>query len=188
MRILGGTFKGRELPTLAGDGCRPAMAKVREALCNMLAARGMAFEGARVLDVFAGSGSLGFEALSRGAKYVRFVESNKALAARIADNARRLGVPPLRVAAPVSDAMKIFARPPSEPFDLVFVDPPYGRDLFLPVLESMTASGWLAPGAFLAAEVEKSLLIEGWPAVLGLEADRLYGQTRILLWTTAEPA
>ena len=188
MRILGGIFKGRDLPTLEGDGCRPAMAKVREALFNMLAARGLAMDAARVLDVFAGTGSLGFEALSRGAGFTQFVESNKVLAGRIADNARRLGLSPGRFQVAPADALRLFSKPPTRPFDLVFVDPPYGRDLFKPVLQALCANGWLAPGAFLAAEVEKTLDITGWPDSLELETDRLYGQTRILLWTTAPAA
>lgn len=188
MRILGGIFKGRDLPTLTGDGCRPAMAKVREALFNMLAARGLDLEGARVLDVFAGTGSLGFEALSRGASYVQFVEANKTLARRIADNARLLGLTPVRFSAAPSDALKLFARPPAKPFRLAFVDPPYGRDLFLPVLDKLARNGFMEPGGFIAAEVEHKLDIPTWPAPLELEADRLYGQTRILIWTLPNPA
>ncbi|MFZ5427491.1 MAG: 16S rRNA (guanine(966)-N(2))-methyltransferase RsmD [Thermodesulfobacteriota bacterium] len=191
MRILGGAYKGRDLPTLSGDGCRPAMAKVREALFNMLFARGLALEGARVLDVFAGTGSLGFEALSRGAAHVQFVEANKTLARRIADNAKLLGLPPGACSAAPADALKLLSKPPRAPFDLVFVDPPYGRNLFAPVLALLAANGWFAPGALVAAEVEKSLTLETWPACLELETDRLYGQTRILIWThrnTAPPS
>lgn len=183
MRILGGAFKGRDLPTLTGDGCRPAMAKVREALFNMIAARGLDLDGARVLDVFAGTGSLGFECLSRGAGFVRFIEANKTLARRIADNAKLLGLGHTAVSAAPVDALKFLARPPQEPFDLVFVDPPYGRDLLEPVLDLLDAKGWLVSGGILVAEVEKSLIIKPRTAPLHLETDRLYGQTRILLWT-----
>jgi len=188
MRILGGRFKGRDLPTLTGDGCRPAMAKVREALFNMLAARGLEVEGARVLDVFAGTGSLGFECLSRGARFAHFVEFNKTLARRIADNARMLGLTPREYSAVPSDALKLLSRPPAQPFDLIFVDPPYGRDLLAPVLDLISAKHWLAPDGLLVAEVEKALTPQTWPASLELETDRLYGQTRILIWTPANPA
>lgn len=187
MRILGGIYKGRDIPTLAGDGCRPAMAKVREALFNMLYARGLDLPGQRVLDVFAGTGSLGFEALSRGAAFAQFVEANKTLAKRIAGNARLLGIAPKAVAAAPSDALKLLAKAPMTPFGLVFVDPPYGRELFAPVLELLVKNRWLAPEAFLAAEVEKNLIIDTWPACLELETDRLYGQTRILIWTHRNP-
>lgn len=187
MRILGGIYKGRDLPTLTGDGCRPAMAKVREALFNMLAARGLDLPGLRVLDVFAGTGSLGFECLSRGAAFAHFVEANKTLARRIADNARLLGLKPNAYAAAPSDALKLLAKAPREPFGLVFVDPPYGRDLFLPVLELLAKNRWLGEEAFLVAEVEKDLVIDTWPDSLELETDRLYGQTRILIWTHRNP-
>ncbi len=186
MRILSGAFKGRNLPTLEGDGCRPAMAIVRQALFNMLDARGVDMDGARVIDVFAGTGSLGFESLSRGAAFVQFVESNKALARRLADNARLLGLGAGRVACNPADAVKFLARPPRQPFDIAFVDPPYGKGLLAPVLELLTAKGWLAPDAICVAEVERALTP---PAVAGLEpdTDRLYGQTRILLWMHTSP-
>jgi len=180
MRILGGTFKGRNLPTLASDGCRPAMAVVREALFNMFAARGVEISGARVLDVFAGTGSLGFEALSRGARFTRFVEINKSLARRIADNARALGLTSFS-AAP-ANALTLLAGPPDEPFDLAFVDPPYGQNLLEPALKLLATRYWLAPGALVAAEVEKSHPLNDCPPGLKLVTDRLYGQTRILLW------
>ena len=191
MRILGGTFKGRDLPTLAGDGCRPAMAKVREALFNMLAARGADPQGSLVMDVFAGTGSLGFESLSRGARYVLFVEANKTLARRIADNARALGLGRSSYSAAPADALKLLSRPPAHPYNLVFVDPPYGRDLLAPVLQLLADRYWLAQDALVVAEVEKSLQPENWPACLELETDRLYGQTRILIWnhqTAASPS
>jgi len=186
VRILGGSFKGRDLPTLEGDGCRPAMAKVREALFNMIAARGFQMEGARVLDVFAGTGALGFEALSRGASHVRFVEANKALARRLGENARRLGLPREACGTEPADALTLLRKPPRAPYDLVFVDPPYGRDLLNPALQLLASAGWLSPGALVAAEVEKSLSPIILPALWEPEADRLYGQTRILLWTRTE--
>lgn len=163
------------------------MAKVREALFNMLAARRLDVEGLRVLDVFAGTGSLGFECLSRGAAFARFVEANKTLARRIADNARLLGLGPASFSATPGDALKLLSRPPQEPFGLVFIDPPYGRDLLAPVLERVVANHWLAPGAFVVAELEKDLNLKTWPGSLELETDRLYGQTRILVWTLANP-
>ena len=188
MRILGGRFKGRSLPTLEAKGCRPAMAVVREALFNILAARGLSLEGARVIDVFAGTGSLGFESLSRGASFVQFVEANRALARRIAENARLLGLEGGSLAAAPADALKLLARPPRAPFDIAFVDPPYGQDLLAPVMHLLAAKHWLADGALVVAEVEKTLEYSGWPASLALEADRQYGQTRILIWTHQTPA
>jgi len=186
MRILGGIFKGRNLPTLSSDGCRPAMAVVREALFNMLAARGLDLERARVLDIFAGTGSLGFEALSRGARFAHFVEANKSLAKRITENARALGL--ASFSSSPANALAFLAKPPTEPFNLVFIDPPYGQNLLHPTLTLLTSKYWLAPDALIAAEVEKSLSLNNPPAGLELLTDRLYGQTRILLWNNLQNA
>ncbi|GAB6035987.1 16S rRNA (guanine(966)-N(2))-methyltransferase RsmD [Fundidesulfovibrio butyratiphilus] len=183
MRILGGEFKGRDLPTLDAKGCRPAMAKVRKSLFDMLAARRGALRGARVLDVFAGTGGLGLEAVSRGAAFAAFVERDRALARRIADNCRRLGLSPARFAVHNQDALKLLVKQPDHGYDIVFVDPPYGQDLLAPVLALLAERGWLGPGAMVTAEVEARLVVTDWPALLELELDRTYGQTRIYVWT-----
>lgn len=183
MRILGGEFKGRDLPTLESKGCRPAMAKVRKSLFDMLAARRGSLQGTRALDVFAGTGGLGIEALSRGAAFAAFVERDRALARRIADNCRRLELSPARFAVHNQDALKLLAKQPDQGYDLVFVDPPYGQDLLAPVLELLAERGWLSPGGMVTAEVETRLVVTGWPALLELELDRTYGQTRIYAWT-----
>jgi len=182
MRILAGAFKGRVLPTLEAEGCRPAMAMVREALFSMLEARGQAMPEALVLDVFAGTGSLGLEALSRGAAFACFLERNKTLARRLAENCRALGLAGNRFKVAAGDALKTLARPPLAPFDVVFVDPPYGLDLLAPTLDLLASKGWLAEDAMVVAEVESRLTVTTWPAAFEPQADRTYGQTRILLW------
>ena len=182
MRILGGNFKGKNLPTLDAKGCRPAMAKVRQALFDMLAARLGSLEGSRVLDVYAGSGSLGMEAASRGAGFVAFIERDKALARRISQNCALLGLSGRQVAVLNQDALKILAKPPGQAYDLVFVDPPYGQELLAPTLELLDGRGWLAQEAMVVAEVESRLEVANWPASLELELDRAYGQTRIYAW------
>ncbi len=158
------------------------MAKVREALFSMLEARGQGMDGARVMDVFAGTGSLGLEALSRGAAFAFFLERNKTLARRLAGNCRDLGLGGTRFAVAAADALKTLSRPPQDPFETVFVDPPYGLDLLAPVLDLLASRGWLAEDAMVVAEVESRLTVKTWPAALHPEADRTYGQTRILLW------
>lgn len=182
MRILAGQFKGRTLLTLEAEGCRPAMAMVREALFSMLEARGRAMPEARVLDVFAGTGSLGIEALSRGAAFACFLERNKTLARRLADNCHALGLAGNRFKVVPGDALKTLARPPQACFDVVFVDPPYGMELLAPALDLLASRGWLAEDALVVAEVESRLTVKTWPAAFEPEADRTYGQTRILLW------
>jgi 16S rRNA (guanine966-N2)-methyltransferase len=182
MRILGGEFKGRVLPTLEDKGCRPAMAKVRLALFSMLEARGVTMSGATVLDVFAGTGSLGFEALSRGARLAWFLEKNKTLARRIQENCGRLELPRGSFRILCGESQSLLSRQPAQRFNVVFVDPPYGQDLLAPALELLITRQWLAPEAMVVAELEKDLELSNWPAALVLDTDRAYGQTRICLW------
>src|SRR5436190_7902127 len=119
MRIVAGTWRGRPLDAPIGSSTRPTADRVRETLFSMLASRLGSFEDLRVADLFAGSGALGFEALSRGAGSVAFVESDSKAAAIIQRNAERLG------AAAQVLAGSALSLPRSEPFDLVFADPPY---------------------------------------------------------------
>lgn len=183
IRITGGRLKGRKVRTVEGPGYRPATAKVREALFSMLMARGCELEGARVLDLYAGSGSLGFEALSRGAATVLFAEAAKAAAAAIRATAKDLGIAPDAYCL-AGDVRALLARGPgARPYDLVFIDPPYGKDLLAPGLAAMLRMGWLAEDGCLAAEIETEAELE--PDVhedLELLTDKSYGQTRILLW------
>ena len=184
MRIIAGSYKGRVLKTTTGPGFRPAMGKVREALFSMLEARGVDWRDARVLDLFAGSGSLGFEALSRGAGQVCFVESASYAAKVIAANARLLGVEPGRVVIRQEDAAKALARRPEAPYSVVFIDPPYRLDLLAAMLSSLVKHGWAGQEAIINAEVESKLPFDPETAHPSLEllADRTYGQTRVILW------
>lgn len=156
MRIVAGRFRGAALRTAPGLNTRPTSDRVREALFNILAHRdfdGFSIEGARVLDLFAGSGALGLEALSRGARFALFVEEDGAARAAIRDNIEALKL---------TGATKIFRRDARAlgpcpagsggAFDLVFADPPYHKDLIAPALESARAGGWLAPHAVLVLE------------------------------------
>jgi len=186
MRIQGGAYRGRVIKTVEGPGYRPATAKVREAAFNMLAARGIAFEGLRVADLFAGSGSLGIEALSRGASFALFVEMNRKAATTLRENLLGLEIEQSSWSIEAKDLLVVLKKSPAQPFGLVFIDPPYGQGLLLPALELVLDRNWAAPGAFLLAEVEASLNTDdlaGLPG-LDLETNRRYGQTRILLWQT----
>ncbi len=181
MRIIAGALKGRELRTVTAPGYRPAMARVRESLFSMLESRGVVWGAATVLDLFAGSGSLGFEALSRGAAEAVFVENDPRAAACLKKNAALLGVAD-KCRIHEADVTRLMARRPEHPYSLVFVDPPYADDTFEPALRNLLRQGWLADDGLLVAELERRRPLKTERDGLTLDTDRLYGQTRILLW------
>lgn len=175
-RIIAGTAGGRELRTPAGRGTRPTSDRVREALFSALEARD-ALTGARVMDLYAGSGALGLEAASRGADEVTLVESDRAAASVIRDNAGRLGlratVLPMTVAAAL-------AGTPRE-LDLVFLDPPYdlSEEALAGDLEALASRGWLADDALVVVERSKRSAEPRWPERLVPERLKKYGETVI---------
>lgn len=184
MRVIAGTFRGRRLATPAGELCRPAMGRTREALFSMLEARGADMATARVLDLFAGSGSLAFEALSRGAPEAWLVENGKPSLRAIEANVSALGLAG-RVRVFSEDVLRFLRRAPGASFDLVFLDPPYRKTLAQPALSLLAAEGWLAPGALVAAEVEEGLALAPVPGLEPL-ALRRFGQTVIHIWQAPE--
>jgi len=191
LRITAGAFKGRVLKTGEGEGYRPATAKVREALFSMLDARGAAWPDCMVLDLFAGSGSLGFEALSRGARTAWFVEQDARAASLIKKNAASLGLDPGRAVVLGKDIHQVLSRRvelAAPPFQVVFIDPPYGRGMLQRAAKNLLKHQWPAPGALVLAEVEGSMELdpEHLHPALELEADRRYGQSRIVIWRTTE--
>ena len=156
MRIIAGMFKGRTLQAPEGRTTRPTADRARQALFNILehAAWAPGLAGARVLDLFAGSGALGLEALSRGAAFALFVETDEAARGAIRANIEALGLFGVTRLHRRS-AVDLGQRPANlgAPFDLVMLDPPYGQGLVAPALRGLAAGGWLAPGATLAAEL-----------------------------------
>jgi 16S rRNA (guanine966-N2)-methyltransferase len=152
MRIVGGRFGGRTLSAPKSQAIRPTSDRLREALFNVLAhSYGDPVAGARVLDLFAGTGALGLEALSRGAAFVLFVDDRAEARALIRGNVDALGA---------GGASKIFRRDatrlgpsgPVDSFSLVFLDPPYGRGLAEKALAAARDGGWLTPGALIVVE------------------------------------
>ncbi len=153
MRIIAGQFRGRRLAALGrGDRAahlRPTPERVREALFSMLESRG-AIEGARVLDLFAGTGAMGLEALSRGAAQATFVDDG-----RIAQGLIRRNIELTGCAGRATLIRRDATRPgdcPGAPFDLIFLDPPYGKGLGERALHTALHGGWIAPGAMIAWE------------------------------------
>lgn len=155
VRVIGGRFKRSKLPVADHPGLRPTPDRVRETLFNWL---GQDLAGWRVLDAFAGSGALGFEAASRGAAEVVLVERDAALVDSLRRSARRLGADQVQVAA--ADALAWMARGERAHFDLVFIDPPFDADLFAPAL--MAARPLLRAGGVIYLESPQALALPGW--------------------------
>jgi 16S rRNA (guanine966-N2)-methyltransferase len=152
MRIVGGRLRGRALAGPKSAAIRPTADRLREALFNILAhAYGDPVSGARVLDLFAGSGALGLEALSRGAAFALFVDDGAEARALIRANVEALGLGGVtRVFR--RDATRLGAAHPVEPFGLVFADPPYGHGYAEKALAAARAGGWLKPEALVVVE------------------------------------
>ena len=164
LRIIGGRWRGRRLRFPATPGLRPTPDRVRETLFNWLAPT---IRGARCLDLFAGSGSLGFEALSRGAAEVVFVERDPAVARYLETLLAELAPGEGRVLR--ADAGGWLAGPP-DAFDVVFLDPPFDVEVLPALLEQLVTGGWLAAGARVYVECPAARGQPAWPA--GLVAHR----------------
>jgi len=179
-RIIAGTAGGRTLRTPPGSGTRPTSDRVREAVFSALDARD-AVRGARVLDLYAGSGALGLEAASRGAARVVLVESDRRAAEVIAGNVRDLKLPGARVVRSTVTAHLAPDPAPDDPSNLVFVDPPYELDepALGAVLDRLRA-GWLAPHGLLVVERSTRTPEPTWPDGIQLATKpKKYGETTI---------
>ena len=176
MRIVAGEWRGRKLVAPEGKQTRPTADRTREALFSMLASRLGGFDGLRVADLYAGSGALGLEALSRGAAHATFVETDRAALKAIDRNVAALGA-----AARISvRAVSATVLPPAEGYDLVFADPPYTPGSGSAVAEAVAKAGWLAPGGWMAIETHKGEAVappKGWELV----AERDVGRARLTL-------
>lgn len=162
----------------SGSGTRPTTDRVRESLFNVLSAR-LDLAGASVLDLYAGSGALGLEALSRGAVSAVFVESDRRAAAVIADNVAALGATGALVRC--ASVASVLASGADRPVDLVFADPPYevpSADVEV-MLAALARSGWVGSGAFAVIERPTSAAPLAWPAGWAPGRDRRYGDTRL---------
>jgi 16S rRNA (guanine966-N2)-methyltransferase len=189
MRIVAGKFRGLALATPKDDRVRPTSDRVREAMFNVLAHNdfgiGFKIEGARVLDLFAGTGALGLEALSRGAAYVLFVDDHFESRALIRRNVE---------AAHATGASKIWRRDATAlgemptnaggPFDLVFMDAPYRKGLLEGALEAVRGGHWLAARALIVAEMatDEAFTPPVWAQCVG---ERIYGDTKLVLMVHA---
>ena len=175
MRIIAGAWRGRRIEAPAGASVRPTADRVRETLFSMLTSRLGSLEDLRVADLFAGSGALGLEALSRGAAHATFVDRDTKAVAAIRANTDKLGAAD-RVRVLAGSALSL---PRSEPFDLILADPPYAAGSGSEAAAAVIAADWLAPGAMLAIESARRdrVTADG----LHLEVERDVGAARITL-------
>lgn len=181
MRIVGGQFKGRAISAPPGRDTRPTSDRARESLFNVLAHADWSpgIEGRRVLDLFAGSGALGLEAMSRGASFALFVETHSAARGAIRDNIEALG---LFGATRIHrrDATDLGMKPAGlgDPFDLIFLDPPYGKGLDERALAKLGEGGWITPDALVMLEVGA----DETPVISAFEIldEREYGAAKVI--------
>ncbi len=181
MRIVGGTLKGRTIRTPEGRDTRPTSDRARESIFNILAHAewAPALDGARIIDAFAGSGALGFEAMSRGGAFCLFVETEASARGSIRDNVE---------AFQLFGNTRIHRRSATDlgpkpaglgaPFDLVFMDPPYAQGLVPPALDQLLKGQWITPEALMVAEIgshEPALEAPGWEIL----DERTYGAARV---------
>lgn len=175
MRIIAGEWRGRPIEAPPGNATRPTADRVRETLFSMLVSRLGTFQDLRVADLFAGSGALGLEALSRGAAYATFVERDAAVAAALKRNAEKLDATG-RAQILAGSAL---ALPRTEPFDLIFADPPYGAGSGTAVVSAVLKAGWLAPGGWMSVETSRDEEVDC--GELELDASRVIGRARLTL-------
>lgn len=182
MRVIAGSARGRRLAAPPGSDTRPTADRVREALFSMLASRLGSFEELRVADLFAGTGALGLEALSRGAAHCTFVESDPLALKALRSNIEKLAA---------GDAAQILPQPVEammtarEPCHLLLLDPPYRSGLGQKALTRLVAKGWIADGAWVSLETARDENVD--VAGFAVDAVRDHGKARLhLLRYTAE--
>lgn len=186
MRIIGGEYKGRAITAPDGRDTRPTSDRAREGVFNILAHAEWSpgLEGRRALDLFAGSGALGLEAMSRGAAFALFVETDAGARGIIRDNIEALGLfGTTRIHR--RDATDLGLKPAGlgEPFDLVFLDPPYGKNLGARALARLKEGGWIETGALIVLEVGA----DEAPQAPGFETldTREYGAAKVMFLKAA---
>ncbi|MGL4314813.1 MAG: 16S rRNA (guanine(966)-N(2))-methyltransferase RsmD [Sphingomonas sp.] len=180
MRIIAGQWRGRPIVAPKGDATRPTADRTREALFSMLTSRLGSFEGLAVADLFAGSGALGLEALSRGAARCLFVEHDRA-----AIDALRANVAKLAATNADIRALSVLALGPApSPLDLVMMDPPYRSGAGIVALDKLTRLGWIGPASWVSIETAMDEPVE--LAGFDIDATRTHGKARLTLLRMAD--
>ncbi len=177
VRLISGKWKGRRLPVLDAAGLRPTSDRVKETLFNWLM---QDVPGSTVLDCFAGSGSLGLEALSRYADFVLLLAKEAKAANLLKQHLKSLGSAEAEVLQ--TDTLLWLQKPATRQFDLVFIDPPFRQDMALPCCKALAEQGWLKPGALVYMETEKELALDQLPVDWVLLKEKVAGQLAYRLW------
>jgi 16S rRNA (guanine966-N2)-methyltransferase len=178
IRIIGGDFRGRKLPVRSAEGLRPTSDRMRETLFNWLQ---FDIAGMTCLDVFAGTGALGLEAVSRGAAQVDFLELDAHNAKQLQQNIQTLKID--HATLKQTDSLQWLQQACSKPYDLIFLDPPFGKGLMQPVLEAIFQQNWIQNNqAWLYLEQEKSLDWPSLPDNWQLYREKTTSQVKMSLW------
>ncbi|RCU50973.1 16S rRNA (guanine(966)-N(2))-methyltransferase RsmD [Corallincola holothuriorum] len=177
IRIIGGQWRGRRLPVLSGDGLRPTTDRVKETLFNWLMHD---VRDARCLDLFAGSGGLGFESLSRHAQYTLLIEKAKPVALQLEKNLATLKATSGEVKC--ADALTLLAQKPPQPFDIIFIDPPFRQGLLHDLFALIETNGWLAKDGMVYLETEQELVLPPLPQAWRLYREKTAGQVAYRLF------
>ena len=179
MRIVAGRWRGRPLAAPAGEATRPTADRTREALFSMLTSRLGSFDGLAVADLFAGSGALGIEALSRGAATCLFVEQDRAALDALKANLAKLGV---RGDVRATSVMALGPAP--APLDVMMLDPPYGSGAGEVALDKLARLGWIGPATWVSIETAKPE--EVTVAGFAIDSTRVHGKARLTLLRRVE--
>ena len=187
MRVVGGRLKGRNLVSPSSREIRPTADRLRESVFNILVhGYGNPVQGARVLDLFAGTGALGIEAISRGAAFALFVDNAAEARALLRNNVEALGLGGVTKVFR-RDATNLGPAHPLEPFALVFLDPPYAKGLAEKALASLRDGGWLTPAALLVVEEAKAAAFAAPDGFEELER-RVYDDTEFVFLRAVAPS
>ena len=178
MRVIAGQWRGRPLVAPKGDATRPTADRTREALFSMLTSRLGSFEGLAVADLFAGSGALGIEALSRGAGSCLFVEQDGAALDALKANLAKLGT-----RGDVRAGSVMALGPARGPLDLIMMDPPYGTGAGLVALDKLARLGWTSPATWVSIETARAEEVE--VAGFAVDTTRVHGKARLTLLRAA---
>lgn len=177
VRIISGRWRGRKLAVLDAEGLRPTTDRVKETLFNWLMHD---IDGASVLDCFAGSGSLAFEALSRHASHCTLLERDKAATSQLLNNQRQLNCTEAQIIH--ADSLSWLTQPATRQFDIVFIDPPFRKSLALPCCQLLEQQHWLSENALIYLETEKELDVAALPAGWRLLKEKIAGQLAYRLY------